>query len=294
MARTDDKRRFGDRKEGRWLRSLNPFYTIIPYIMIERSDAMNYFQDRVDMGVPDRWMRQKRAKGFKGLGFLHLFVAAYVRTIAEMPGINRFINGRRIYARNNIEINMAVKRSFALDAPETTIKVVLDRTDTIFDVYRKFTAKTEEIKANIGDNNTEQAAAAFTKLPRFLLRFGMWCVRVLDYFGLLPQRLLDASPFHGSMIISDLGSLGIPPIYHHLYNLGNLPVFITFGAKYKVNEINRNGELEEHKYVDFTAVTDERVCDGFYYATAFKRIKFYLKNPQLLELPPERVEQDVF
>ena len=128
----------------------------------------------------------------------------------------------------------------------------------------------------------------------FLLRFGMWCVRVLDYFGLLPQRLLDASPFHGSMIISDLGSLGIPPIYHHLYNLGNLPVFITFGAKYKVNEINRNGELEEHKYVDFTAVTDERVCDGFYYATAFKRIKFYLKNPQLLELPPERVEQDVF
>ena len=116
----------------------------------------------------------------------------------------------------------------------------------------------------------------------------------MDYFGIIPQKLLDASPFHGSMIITDMGSLGIPPIYHHLYNFGNLPMFIAFGAKRKAVELDREGKPVERKYIDFMAVMDERVCDGYYYASSFKYMKMYMHNPTLLEVPPEKVVEDLF
>ena len=161
-------------------------------------------------------------------------------------------------------------------------------------VYRKMNEKIDEIKYGGEDNNTEQVAGALLKLPRFLLRFAIGCLRVMDYFGIIPQKLLDASPFHGSMIITDMGSLGIPPIYHHLYNFGNLPMFIAFGAKRKAVELDREGKAVERKYIDFMAVMDERVCDGYYYASSFKYMKMFMHNPSLLEVPPENVVEDLF
>lgn len=294
MAEVIHKRRFGDRKEGRLLRSLNPFYRIMPYIMVKTNDSCNYFTDEVEITDTERWLREKRTEGYKGIGMLHLFLAAYVRTVSQCPGLNRFISGQKIYARNNIEVVMTVKRAMTLDAGETTIKVILEPTDTIFDVYRKFNAKVDEIKANDGDNNTEQVAGALFKLPGLLLKFAVWFLNLLDYFGWLPQALLDASPFHGSMIITDLGSLGIPPIYHHIYNFGNLPLFVAFGAKRRAFELDKTGTPVERKYVDYKVVMDERTVDGMYYAAAFKHLKYYLKNPAALELPPEKVVEDVF
>lgn len=289
-----NKRRFGDRKEGRLIRSLAPFYKFIPFIMPTTNDACNQFADSVEITSTDRWLRQKRLEGYKGLGYLHLFIAAYVRMVSQRPGINRFINGRRIYARNNIEVVLTVRRGMSTDSTETTIKVIFDPYDTIFDVYRKMNEKIDEIKYGEEDNNTEQVAGILLKLPRFLLRFAISVLKAMDYFGIIPQVLLDASPFHGSMIITDLGSLGIAPIYHHIYNFGNLPLFIAFGAKRKSTELDINGNLVQRKYIDFKANTDERICDGYYYATSFKYFKKYLHNPELLEVPPEKVVEDQF
>lgn len=293
MAETVYKRRFGDRKEGRLLRSLEPFYKFTPYIMSKKNDAVNYFADSIEVTEIDRWLREKRAEGYKGMGMLHLFIAAYARTISQCPGLNRFVSGQKIYARNNIEIVLTVKRAMSIDAPETTIKVKLEPTDTVFDVYRKFGEKIDEIKANDGENNTEQVARVLCRLPGLVLKFAIWIISVLDYFGLLPMSLLDASPFHGSMIITDLGSLGIGPIYHHLYNFGNLPVFIAFGAKRRAVELDKTGTPVERKYIEYKAVMDERTIDGTYYAAAFKYIKYYMRNPAALESQPQEVREDV-
>ncbi len=293
MADIEYTRKFGDRKEGRLLRSLSPFYNFIPYIMITRNDASNHFEDKVEISEAERWFREKRTEGFKGMGMLHLFIAAYCRTCALYPGLNRFIAGRRIYARNNIEIVLTVKREMKVDADETTIKVIIDPTDTIFDVYRKLGEKVDEIKANDGDNNTEQIAGLLCKLPRPILKFAIGVIKILDYFGILPQAVMDASPFHGSMIITDLGSLGIPPIYHHLYNFGTLPTFIAFGGKRRAYEVDMHGNVLEKKYVDYKCVLDERTVDGLYYANAFRQMKHFLKNPSLLEQPLENPKSDV-
>lgn len=290
MAR---KKHFGDRNEGYRLRTLDPFYNFIPFIMAKRSDAWTLFEDDVEITETDRWLREKRKEGYKGLGYLHLFISAYVRVVSQRPMVNRFVVGRRIYARNDIEIVMAVRRGMSSDAGETTIKVVFEPTDTVFDVYRKMEVAIGEIKNGEEDNGTEAFARVATKLPRFLLNFAIWLLKVMDYFGLIPKSLLDVSPFHGSMIITDLGSLGIGPVYHHIYDFGTLPAFIAFGAKRKVTELDRDGTPVQRKYIDYKINTDERICDGYDYAMAFKYFKKYLRHPGELETPPEKVFHDV-
>lgn len=294
MSEVVYKRRLGDRKEGRQLRSLAPLYKFIPYIMAKKNDASNQFADSVEITGLESWFRERRQQGWKGIGMLHVFIAAYIRTVAQCPGLNRFVSGQKIFARRNIEIVMAVKRAMSTEADESMIKVEFEPTDTIYDVYRKLNEKIDEIKADSDDNSTDRVAASLGKLPGLFLKFALWLINLLDYFDLLPQALLNASPFHGSMIITDLGSLGIPPIYHHLYNFGNLPLFISFGAKRRVYELDKSGAPVEHKYVDYKVVMDERTVDGMYYAGALKYLKYYLKNPSALELPPEKVAEDVF
>lgn len=288
------KRRFGDRKEGRLLRSLPAFAKFVPFIMPTRNDACNQYEESFEVSDVDRRLRKLRVDGYKGIGILHFIIAAYIRGVSMLPGMNRFVVGRRIYARDNIEVVMTVKRSLAIDATETTIKVVFEPTDTIFDVYRKMNEKIDEIKTVEGNNNTEDVAEAMCKVPRFLLRFALTILRIMDYFGWLPQSLLDASPFHGSMIITALGSLRIGPIYHHIYNFGTLPVFISFGAKRHAYELDRHGNMVDRKYVDCKFVMDERTVDGHYYAQFLQAFRYICQHPEIVETPPSKVVEDVF
>ena len=287
------KRRFGDRKEGRLLRSLDPYTKFMPYIMPTRNDGCNQYEESFEVTQVDRRLRALRREGYKGIGMLHFIIASYVRCVSMLPGVNRFVVGRRIFARNNIEIVMTVKRSMSVDATETSIKVIFEPTDTIFDVYRKMNEKIEEIKSSDENTSTDDVAQTLCSLPRGILRLAVAVLRVMDYFGWIPQGLLDASPFHGSMIITDLGSLRLAPIYHHIYNFGTLPVFIAFGAKYHKYELNRKGELCDNKYIDLKCVMDERMCDGHYYSQFLQGMRYIFLHPEIIETPPTRVVEDI-
>ena len=287
------RRRMGDRKEGRLLRSLPGFAKFIPFIMPQRNDRYIHYEEAFEVTQLDRMLRKLRVEGYKGIGILHFLIAAYIRGISRMPGINRFVVGRRIYARNNIEVVMTVKRALSIDATETTIKVVFEPTDTILDVYRKMNEKIDEIKSSEENNGTEDFADMVARLPRFLIRFALTILRVMDYFGWIPQSLLNVSPFHGSMIITDLGSLRIGPIYHHIYNFGTLPAFIAFGAKRHSYELNRRGEMVDKKYVDCKFVLDEGIVDGHYWAQMLLAYRYMFEHPEMLLSPPGKVVEDI-
>ena len=292
MAST--RRRMGDRKDGRLIRSLNPFSKFIPYIMPTRVDRLISYEESFEVTKLDRWLRGLRVDGYKGIGILHFLIATHIRTASMLPGVNRFIAGRRVYAHNDITVVMTVKHSMSIDATETTIKVHFQPTDTIFDVYRKMNEKIEEIKTAEQDNNTEEVAGFFAKFPRFLVRFALAVVRVMDYYGILPDSIVEASPFHGSMIITDLGSLRIGPVFHHIYNFGTLPVFIAFGAKYHKYEISRKRELVESKYIDTKMVIDEGIVDRHYYSQLVQAYRYMFQHPEILENPPTKVVEDIF
>lgn len=284
------KKRFGDRRDGRRIRTLPPMSYVSPYIMKVRADSQNKFEDVIDIARVEQYLDEKHREGYTDMTLLHVIIAAYLRVVAERPGVNRFIAGQKIYARNNVECLMTIKRDMTLDAPDTCIKVEFDPRDSIYNVYKKFQKTVVEAKADSGD--FEAVVGKLVKLPGFMLRATVALLRGLDYIGLLPKALLKVSPFHGSVAVTSMGSLGIPAIYHHLYDFGNLPCFIAYGRIFS-DEVTRADEIKEkHHFVTFKVVTDERICDGFYYASAFKLMKRYLQHPEILDTPAERVVED--
>jgi len=287
------KRRFGDRYDGRRLRSLDPYNAMTPYIMKLKSESSNYFSDSIEITEAERFLRSKRINGFPGMGLLHLFIAAFIRVASQYPGVNRFVSGQRIFARYNIEFIMTIKTELKTAASETSVKVVFDPKDTVEDVYRKLGAEIEKVKGAGEATDTDDVARILMKMPRLFLKFTVWVIVTLDYFGRLPKALLKASPFHGSVVITDLGSIGLPALYHHLYNIGNMPLFIAIGTKRKAYVPKQDGSAVERKYVDYTFSMDERVCDGFYFSQALKLFKSILHNPAILSDPPEAVVEDV-
>ncbi len=260
--------------------------------MKTRGDASNYFSASFDVAAAEKYIRMKRESGLKGFGILHIIIASYIRTTSQYPALNRFVAGKRIFARDNIEVVMTIKKRMSSEAGEAEFKVKFKPTDTVDTVYEQVNKAVEKIR-NDEEPETEKVAAILKKLPRPFLSAAIGFIGWLDYHGWVPMSLLDASPFHGSLVITDLGSLGIPPIYHHLYNFGNAPVFIAFGAKRRVNELDFEGNVLEKKYLDFTASTDERICDGYYFAMAFKYMNYCLRNPDVLEEAPDKVIEDV-
>ncbi len=287
------KRRFGDRKDGRKLRSLDPLTRVANYIMVNRNGASNYFMDSVDIDEIERYIRHKRKdEGLAGFGIMHVLVAAYVRTISQRPGINRFISGQKVYARNNITVNMAIKLEMTSEGAETIIKIRPEPNATATDIYNLFKKEVEFSRAD-NKSNFDNTAKLLGAIPGLFLKFSVWFLKMLDYFGALPRYLTDLSPFHGSMFITSMGSLGIPPIFHHLYDFGNVPVFCSFGLKQRKVEIMPDGSIHERRYITYTAVTDERICDGYYYSTAFKTLKSILRNPFQLDDPPAQVFEDI-
>lgn len=285
------KRRFGDRKEGRKVRTLPPMSYVVPYIMNVRSDAQNSFEDVIDITNIERYLDEKHKEGYTDMTLLHVILAAYVRVVSERPGINRFVAGQRIFARKNVECVMTIKKELSLESPDTCIKIEFDPRDNIYNVYKKF----QKVALEAIENSTDfdKTAKIINKIPGFIFRGAMALLRALDYIGWLPKSLMKVSPFHGSMIITSMGSLGIPAIYHHLYNFGTLPVFISYGSIFSADAIKRDGTRERHHFVTFKVVTDERICDGYYYASAFKKIKRYLLHPEQLDNFATSVAEDI-
>ena len=288
------KRRLGDRREGRRLRSLDGLHVAMPFIMETRADACNTFAEELNITAADEFVQNQLISGKEGFSMLHVIIAAYVRTVSMYPFLNRFVSGQRIYSRNEIEVIMTVKKAMALDAPETCIKVKFEPTDTVFDVYDKFNAAVSSVNSEDGAAaGTDKVSAFFRKFPRLPFRWTVRLINALDYWGLCPKALMDALPFWGSMIITSMGSLGIKPIYHHLYNFGNLPVFVSYGTKRRVTSLDHKGNVSTKKVIDMKVVTDERICDGYQYATAFKFWRKHIENPSLLTAPPEVVNEDI-
>jgi len=285
------KRRLGDRREGRLVRSLPAMTKLMPFIMRHRNDALNSFQDEFEVTNAEAYIREKRAQGKTDFTMLHLLIAAYVRTVSQRPGLNRFVSGQRIFTRSNVEVNFVIKKEMKLESPDSSISVRLRPDATVDEVYE---ALREAIDAAKNETTSfDDTARILDMLPRILKRFAIGLIYTLDYWGLLPKFLTDLSPFHGSIFFTSMASIGLPPIFHHIYNLGNVPLFFAFGVTKKRYELQKDGSVAEKRYMGYSLVMDERICDGYYFASAFRYLNGLMRNPSVLEQRPETVVPDI-
>lgn len=274
---------FGHRSDGRKLKTVPPFLRVIPCVMLERNDAQVYFKQDIKLKELDEYIDRKAKEGIK-LSYMNIIYAAIVRIIAERPYLNRFAMNGSLYARNQIFVSLAIKKSFADEGQETTIKLPFTGTENIFEIKEKLDKAIEQNKDYSTSNNTDALAKAFSIVPNGLIRAAFKFIKFLDKHGAVPKAIISASPFHTSVFLTNVGSLGIDSIYHHLYNFGTTSLFFAMGKK-KKSYIYDDDEMHEEKCITIAFVGDERICDGYYYATSFKQLSKYLKKPELLEQP---------
>jgi len=289
----ENKRRFGDRYDGRRLRSLDSFYRLIPFIMRYRSDSQCFFEDKIEISHTEAYLRRRKRTSDTNISMLHVLIAAMVRTIALRPALNRFIAGQKIYARNEILVSLAIKKELKIDSPETTLKLKFEPTDTLAVIAERIMEQVTENKALDMKNDADKTAKLLMLCPGWLLKFVIFVLRTMDYFGVMPRFINKVSPFHTSFFITDLGSLGIQPIHHHLYDFGTTSIFIAFGTKIREKVIDAVNNIADRKFITMKVVTDERTVDGHYYASAFKLYRNLIQHPELLEVPPENLQLDI-
>lgn len=272
-------------KEFRRVKTISPMSAVIPFIMVNRTGSQNFISDSVDIEKVEKYIKEKQTQGMQNISMMHVMIAAYIRLVSQRPALNRFIRGQRVWTRKNVEVSLTIKKEMSHDSPDTVVKITLPPSATLEDVYTALNNEIVSYRDNPG-GDFDDTARAFTRLPGLIFKFAVASLRFLDYFGLMPKAIAKVSPFHCSYFITSMGSLGIPPIYHHLYDFGSCPVFFSFGAKRRAYEIDNTGLVRRRQYMDFTFVLDERICDGYYYASALKLLKNILKNPwQLDEVP---------
>ena len=282
---------FGKRKDGKELKKVDALFRVIPNIMMERDDSQVFFNQDVPITALNEYIEKKAAEGIK-VTLLDVIFAGIVRTIAQRPKLNRFAINGRVYARNDITICMTIKKSLTDDGEETNLKVYFDGTENLFEVRDKLQKEIADNKVVEAENGTDKIVKILSNMPTGLLKFAVKVLKFLDKRGHLPKSLIHVSPFHTSAFVTNVGSLGIDSIYHHLYNFGTTSMFFAIGKK-KKSYVFEDEEMKEERCINLAFVGDERICDGYYYAYSFRTLVKYLRNPELLETgAPERMIDD--
>jgi len=278
------------RYDGYLLKNFDPMYTVACYIMDKRYDAMNMITLDIPLDPIRSYLADAKKRGYT-LSHMGVVLAAYARTVAEFPGLNRFIMNRRAYGRKEITVGMVVLKEGKLDDHGSMAKFVLQKTDTIFDVQRKIDAFIEENRVNQENNKTEKAVRFFLKFPA-LIGFFVNTLKWLDRHNLMPRAVVDLSPFHASLVITNLASIRTNHIYHHVYEFGTTGISIAMGNPRLVPQVSR-GEMTFEKCMPLGVVMDERIASGAYFSQAFRKLKHLLTHPELLETPVETVVEDI-
>ena len=282
---------FGRRADGRRVKKLDPIVQMTPYLMPMRCDAQVFLEHKADYEKLSRYIVQKSREGQK-VTFMQILVAAYVRAISRNPEVNRFIFNKQYYSRNNCSVSYTVlKDPQDTGSNETTVRILFDLTDTLFDVRDRMNAAVEASRATEDGDFVIRLASALLGVPG-LATLVVSVVKLLDRYGIAPKVLLRELPFYSGMFITNNGSIGLHHPWHHIYNFGDVSLFIGMGTLVKEAFVENDGRVRMRRWLPLGITADERVCSGAHYAQFFFDIMHLLDNPEELETPPEEVRFD--
>ena len=278
---------FGFRPDGKVVNGqIDPIIKLVPFIMRRRNDSQVFYKIFVNSAPLDKYIGEVRRNGTT-LSAMTILIAAYVRTLAELPVMNRFVVNKQIYDRNEIAIAFTILKSNTKEnSEETTVKLFFKPGETLSQINKKITDAINENKPITNKSSIDKLVRGLLSLP-FLTNAGVLTCMFLDRYGLLPKTVINLSPFHSSLFVSNMASIGMDAIYHHIYNFGTTSAFMGIGKKQRRLKISARGEAVTESCYPVGIVIDERIATGAQYALFFNIMKRYLKNPELLELAPD-------
>lgn len=283
---------FGFRPDGRRVEQEDAILALTPYLMPQRVDAQVHSVQRIDCDILTRYIRDQRAEGHV-LSYMDLILAAYVRVVSQHPDLNRFISNKQVFARNRLTVSMALLKTFDDQEliRESTVKLHFSPSNTIYEVHDIIEKAIQDNRKPEVANNTDKFARALLKFPG-LPTFIVSLARVLDRYGILPNTIVEISPFHTSLFFTNMASLGMPYVNHHIYNFGNTSIFLSMGKTERTPVPGPDGKVQFKRIIPMGVVSDERITSGAEFGRAFGYWRDLLATPAVLETPPEEVKRD--
>ena len=282
---SDYKKRWGDRRDARWVREVDGMHAVMPHLMPKRTDAEVYLAAKMDVTEALAYIEQKNEgeEEYRATLF-HCFIMAIAKTVYLRPLLNRYISGRRVYQRDKITLGFVVKKRFE-DHSEESLMVTEALEDwTLTEVTKKVVGKVHTVRGQ-DSFGLDDTLDLLKKLPRPIMMLAMWGFRTLDFFGKMPKALTDEDINYSTVALSNLGSIKSPSVYHHLNNYGNNSIMVTIGTIHKEEVFQPDGSRAVRDMVDVGVTLDERIADGFYFGRSWKIVQYLLNEPQLLDRP---------
>ena len=280
------KRRFGDRKDGRLLRDLDGMHFITPLIYPNRCDNEAYISESIDLTNMNAYLERKNADEteFRYTMF-HVIVAALIKTITLRPKMNRFIANKNFYQRNEVSASFVVKKQFADEAAEA-LAVIHGKDDSTLDsIHEDLRHQILDCRDECKVDSSTDSMDFFNKMPRWLGKFLVWILTRLDVHGWIPASIIETDPYYCTVVLSNLGSIKLKSGYHHLTNWGTCSIFCIIGEKSKRPVYHDDDTFEMREMLDLGLTIDERLADGYYYSKSVRLLKFILEHPECLERP---------
>ena len=281
------KKRWGDRKDATWVRDADALHAIVPYLYKNRADNEAFIQESVDLTALNAYLEKKNADLDKAHRYtiFHCVACALVKTVTLRPKMNNFIQGSRLYHRDDISVAFVVKKRFDDHAEEALAFKKFGPETTIDSFHEAIMKEIFECRRADKKDNSTAGMSFFSRIPRFILRPVFAIFHWMDYMGWMPDSLVKTDPDYASIFISNLGSIKLNAAYHHLNNWGTNSVFVVIGQKHQEPRFNADGTFEMRDALHFSITLDERIADGYYYSKTIAILKHILEHPEELEKP---------
>ena len=153
------------RPDGTRVKDLPPIVAAVPYIMPKRYDAWNSITEYIDEEAIKSYIREKRRSGVR-INHMAVIIAAYYKAIQTNPKLNYFVVNSHIYRRNHFSVSFVILKKLADGSPdETTLKIYLEPSDTVFTIQQKITDAIEANRHTEQKNSTDKFARMMFSVP---------------------------------------------------------------------------------------------------------------------------------
>lgn len=285
MAKQKERRKFGDRRDGKLIRDLDPMHVITPVLYPNRCDNEAYISERIDL-APIRAYLEKINQDEEVFPYtvFHIIVTAVIKVLTLRPKMNRFVANKLMYQRNEVSTSFVVKKLFSDDGAEALAIIHAEDEDTRATIHEKLFKQISTSRSDQLDKSSESMDIV-SRMPRRMTRVFCELMCFLDRIGKIPRGLVETDPYYTSCVLSNLGSIKLKSGYHHLTNWGTCSLFVLLGEIKNTVSLDENNETVIRETIDLGLTVDERLADGYYYSKSVRLLKKLLANPELLELP---------
>jgi hypothetical protein len=250
---------------------------MMTFLLRGRNESAVYFEHRLELTRTLPWLARWNARTGRRATLFHLILHGLASVLHERERLNRFTVGGRTYQRHGVFVSFAAKKQMSDDAPLATIK-------RRFEPDESFAALVAQLDGEIaGARSVEPSAmdkelALLLALPGVSLELLIRALRRLYAIGLAPRALVDTDPLYTSAFVANLGSLKIDAAYHHLYEHGNCPLFVTIGQVQEMPVVEGERVVVRPRLM-LRYTFDERVEDGLYCARALQLLARRIEDP---------------